>query len=97
MTTELDFEEAQQAGPAAATMGTVEVQPFLAFARGVLAQSDLRARITEAYRRPEEECLPLARRRGHAARGGQAQAARHRPRAGRGAARARAAAAAWRG
>ncbi|SNB69845.1 L-proline dehydrogenase /delta-1-pyrroline-5-carboxylate dehydrogenase [Arboricoccus pini] len=33
--------------------------PFLAFARGVGAQSVLRAAITAAYRRPEEECLPL--------------------------------------
>jgi RHH-type proline utilization regulon transcriptional repressor/proline dehydrogenase/delta 1-pyrroline-5-carboxylate dehydrogenase len=58
MATELDFGEAQRAGLAAATMGTAAVHPFQAFARGVLAQSDLRARITEAYRRPEEDCLP---------------------------------------
>jgi RHH-type proline utilization regulon transcriptional repressor/proline dehydrogenase/delta 1-pyrroline-5-carboxylate dehydrogenase len=32
--------------------------PFLAFARDVQAQTPLRARITESYRRPEEECLP---------------------------------------
>ena len=32
--------------------------PFLEFARGVQRQSALRARITDAYRRPEEECLP---------------------------------------
>ena len=32
--------------------------PFLAFARDVQPQTPLRARITEAYRRPEEECLP---------------------------------------
>lgn len=35
------------------------VQPFLEFAQGVQPQTVLRARITEAYRRPEEECLPL--------------------------------------
>ncbi len=34
-------------------------QPFLDFAQGVLPQTVLRARITGAYRRPEEECLPL--------------------------------------
>jgi RHH-type proline utilization regulon transcriptional repressor/proline dehydrogenase/delta 1-pyrroline-5-carboxylate dehydrogenase len=34
-------------------------QPFLDFAQGVQPQGVLRARITEAYRRPEEECLPL--------------------------------------
>ncbi|WP_431285712.1 trifunctional transcriptional regulator/proline dehydrogenase/L-glutamate gamma-semialdehyde dehydrogenase [Humitalea sp. 24SJ18S-53] len=33
-------------------------QPFLAFAQSVQPQSVLRARITEAYRRPEEDCLP---------------------------------------
>ena len=32
--------------------------PFLAFAGGVQAQTPLRARIAEAYRRPEQECLP---------------------------------------
>jgi RHH-type proline utilization regulon transcriptional repressor/proline dehydrogenase/delta 1-pyrroline-5-carboxylate dehydrogenase len=32
---------------------------FMAFARGVQSQSVLRAAITAAYRRPEEECLPL--------------------------------------
>ncbi len=32
--------------------------PFLAFAKGVQPQTVLRARITEAYRRPEPECLP---------------------------------------
>ena len=32
--------------------------PFLQFARSVQRQSALRARITDAYRRPEEECLP---------------------------------------
>ncbi len=33
-------------------------QPFAAFARSVQTQSALRAAITAAYRRPEEECLP---------------------------------------
>lgn len=33
--------------------------PFLEFAQGVQPQTILRSRITEAYRRPEEECLPL--------------------------------------
>jgi RHH-type proline utilization regulon transcriptional repressor/proline dehydrogenase/delta 1-pyrroline-5-carboxylate dehydrogenase len=35
------------------------LQPFLDFAQGVQPQTVLRARITSAYRRPEEECLPL--------------------------------------
>ena len=34
-------------------------QPFLEFAQGVQPQTALRARITAAYRRPEEECLPV--------------------------------------
>lgn len=33
--------------------------PFLDFARGVLPQTVLRARITAAYRTPEPECVPL--------------------------------------
>jgi len=33
--------------------------PFLPFARSVLPQSVLRARITNAYRTPEPECVPL--------------------------------------
>ncbi len=33
--------------------------PFLAFAHEVRPQSVLRAAITAAYRRPEEECVPL--------------------------------------
>ncbi|CAB3778813.1 trifunctional transcriptional regulator/proline dehydrogenase/L-glutamate gamma-semialdehyde dehydrogenase [Pararobbsia alpina] len=33
--------------------------PFLEFAQGVQPQSVLRAAITAAYRRPEQECLPL--------------------------------------
>ncbi len=32
--------------------------PFQAFAQSIQPQSDLRARITDAYRRPEEDCLP---------------------------------------
>ena len=34
-------------------------QPFLAFAQSVKPQSVLRAAITAAYRRPEEECVPV--------------------------------------
>jgi len=34
-------------------------QPFLDFAQSVQPQTVLRARITEGYRRPEEECLPM--------------------------------------
>jgi RHH-type transcriptional regulator, proline utilization regulon repressor / proline dehydrogenase / delta 1-pyrroline-5-carboxylate dehydrogenase len=34
-------------------------QPFLEFAQSVQPQSVLRAKITAAYRRPEQECLPL--------------------------------------
>jgi RHH-type proline utilization regulon transcriptional repressor/proline dehydrogenase/delta 1-pyrroline-5-carboxylate dehydrogenase len=34
-------------------------QPFLDFAQSVQPQTVLRAAITAAYRRPEEECLPL--------------------------------------
>jgi RHH-type proline utilization regulon transcriptional repressor/proline dehydrogenase/delta 1-pyrroline-5-carboxylate dehydrogenase len=33
-------------------------RPFAAFARSIQAQTGLRARITEAYRRPETVCLP---------------------------------------
>src|SRR5579863_4037396 len=33
-------------------------QPFLDFAQSVQPQGVLRAAITAAYRRPEEECLP---------------------------------------
>ena len=32
--------------------------PFLAFARDVQPQTGLRATITAAYRRPEEDCVP---------------------------------------
>ena len=34
-------------------------QPFLEWAQNVLPQTDLRAAITAAWHRPEEECLPL--------------------------------------
>jgi RHH-type proline utilization regulon transcriptional repressor/proline dehydrogenase/delta 1-pyrroline-5-carboxylate dehydrogenase len=34
-------------------------QPFLDWAQNVLPQTDLRAAITAAWHRPEEECLPL--------------------------------------
>ncbi|HCV75483.1 MAG TPA: hypothetical protein DGS68_01775, partial [Pseudomonas sp.] len=34
-------------------------QPFLEFAESILPQSVLRSAITAAYRRPEEELLPL--------------------------------------
>ncbi|HWU00840.1 MAG TPA: ribbon-helix-helix protein, CopG family, partial [Terriglobales bacterium] len=33
-------------------------QPFLEFAQTVQPQTVLRAKITSAYRRPEQECLP---------------------------------------
>ncbi|WP_426958177.1 trifunctional transcriptional regulator/proline dehydrogenase/L-glutamate gamma-semialdehyde dehydrogenase [Muricoccus radiodurans] len=46
-------------GENGATSGSTAAPPFLAFAQGVQPQTVLRARITEAYRRPEEECLPL--------------------------------------
>ncbi len=50
-------------GPGGLPRGTAEApdppSPFLHFARGVQRQAPLRARIAEAYRRPEEECLPL--------------------------------------
>lgn len=37
----------------------VAPQPFMEFAQGVAPQSVLRAAITSAYRRPEQECVPL--------------------------------------
>lgn len=43
-------------GPAAEESGP---QPFLEFAQSVQPQTVLRAKITAAYRRPEEECLPF--------------------------------------
>ena len=36
-----------------------EARPFLAFARGIQPQSVLRARITNAYRQSEPDCVPL--------------------------------------
>ena len=47
---------------AAGTAGEAEPAqplPFLAFAQGVQPQSVLRAKITAAYRRPEQECVPV--------------------------------------
>ncbi|HQS10313.1 MAG TPA: trifunctional transcriptional regulator/proline dehydrogenase/L-glutamate gamma-semialdehyde dehydrogenase [Xanthobacteraceae bacterium] len=41
-----------------ALAGARESEPFLAFAQAVRPESVLRARITAAYRAPEEECLP---------------------------------------
>ena len=38
---------------------THSAQPFLDWAQNVLPQTDLRAAITAAWHRPEEECLPL--------------------------------------
>jgi RHH-type proline utilization regulon transcriptional repressor/proline dehydrogenase/delta 1-pyrroline-5-carboxylate dehydrogenase len=67
-------------------------QPFLEFAQSVQPQGVLRAAITAAYRRPEQECLPalLAAARLPAEAAAQAQAAaarlvealRKKPRAG---------------
>jgi RHH-type transcriptional regulator, proline utilization regulon repressor / proline dehydrogenase / delta 1-pyrroline-5-carboxylate dehydrogenase len=54
--------EADEDAPGAASSGAPPgepPQPFLDFAQGVQPQSVLRAAITAAYRRPEEECLPL--------------------------------------
>ena len=39
-------------------MGSRLSEAFQAFARGIQPQAESRARITAAYRRPEEECLP---------------------------------------
>ncbi|MBG6071373.1 MULTISPECIES: trifunctional transcriptional regulator/proline dehydrogenase/L-glutamate gamma-semialdehyde dehydrogenase [unclassified Polaromonas] len=41
--------------------------PFLDWAQNVLPQTDLRAAITAAWHRPEEECLPLLVQLAHAA------------------------------
>ncbi|MDB5370985.1 MAG: putA [Roseomonas sp.] len=49
---------ALDAGPAPGAPGDAPV-PFLDFARSVRPQTVLRAAIAAAYRRPEEECLPL--------------------------------------
>ncbi len=65
-TTEMRVDDAPRVEPAAGWAAFDAVgagtgaapRPFLEFARGVQPQSPLRARITEAYRRPEEECLP---------------------------------------
>jgi len=43
----------------AAPVALDSANPFLPFARSVLPQSVLRARITNAYRTPEPECVPL--------------------------------------
>jgi RHH-type proline utilization regulon transcriptional repressor/proline dehydrogenase/delta 1-pyrroline-5-carboxylate dehydrogenase len=65
-TTEMRVDDAPRVEPAAGWAAFDAVgagtgaapRPFLEFARGVQPQSPLRARITEAYRRPEEKCLP---------------------------------------
>ncbi|WP_337875819.1 trifunctional transcriptional regulator/proline dehydrogenase/L-glutamate gamma-semialdehyde dehydrogenase [Elioraea sp.] len=44
--------------PASDIADPSEPRPFAAFVRSVRAQTGLRARITEAYRRPEPDCLP---------------------------------------
>ena len=48
-------------------------QPFLEFAQGVAPQSVLRAAITAAYRRPEQECVPLLIGQARAAQGERVQ------------------------
>ncbi len=84
--------------PAADDAGEAEApesgapQPFLEFAQSIQPQTVLRAAITAAYRRPEEECLPvlLAAARQPPAATAQAQtlatklveALRRKPRAG---------------
>ena len=49
-------------------------QPFMEFAQGVAPQSVLRAAITSAYRRPEQECVPLLIGQARAAQGERVQA-----------------------
>ncbi len=49
---------AQDASLSDALAGLASPSPFLDFARGVTPETVLRARITSAYRTPEEECLP---------------------------------------
>lgn len=52
----------------------VQPQPFIEFAQGVATQSVLRAAITSAYRRPEQECVPLMIGQARAAQSERAQA-----------------------
>uniref|UniRef100_UPI0031E13FBE trifunctional transcriptional regulator/proline dehydrogenase/L-glutamate gamma-semialdehyde dehydrogenase n=1 Tax=Inquilinus sp. TaxID=1932117 RepID=UPI0031E13FBE len=53
-------DEAEAGDPADATAAEDSgPQPFLDFAQSVQPQTVLRAKITAAYRRPEEECLPF--------------------------------------
>ena len=52
----------------------VSPQPFLEFAHNVAPQSVLRAAITAAYRRPEQECVPLMIGQARAAQSDRAQA-----------------------
>ncbi len=49
------------------------VLPFMEFAQGVAPQSVLRAAITSAYRRPEQECIPLLIGQARAAQGARVQ------------------------
>ena len=58
---ELGLHPSGETGPegAVAAVGEGVVSPFLAFARAVQPQGVLRARITGAYRMPEEEAVPL--------------------------------------
>ncbi|MBV1795686.1 trifunctional transcriptional regulator/proline dehydrogenase/L-glutamate gamma-semialdehyde dehydrogenase [Siccirubricoccus sp. G192] len=53
------LEDSDTHPPESAAAAPVAPQPFVEFARGVQPQTVSRARITEAYRRPEAECLPL--------------------------------------
>nr|WP_246777015.1 trifunctional transcriptional regulator/proline dehydrogenase/L-glutamate gamma-semialdehyde dehydrogenase [Microvirga sp. VF16] len=49
---------AQQSGATIVSHGDGADRPFARFAPPIREQSELRAKITEAYRRPEPECLP---------------------------------------
>jgi RHH-type proline utilization regulon transcriptional repressor/proline dehydrogenase/delta 1-pyrroline-5-carboxylate dehydrogenase len=57
--TALDRMDSAAQEPSAPPRLDAQVQPFLDFAQGVQPQSVLRARITDATRRPEPDCLPL--------------------------------------
>ncbi|MGO4304739.1 trifunctional transcriptional regulator/proline dehydrogenase/L-glutamate gamma-semialdehyde dehydrogenase [Cupriavidus sp. RAF12] len=51
--------ETDAADAAEMTQGDAAPQPFLEFAQSIQPQSVLRAAITSAYRRPENECVPV--------------------------------------
>ncbi|MEI2414994.1 trifunctional transcriptional regulator/proline dehydrogenase/L-glutamate gamma-semialdehyde dehydrogenase [Orrella sp. JC864] len=66
--------EVQPDEPPTEAEAPAQPQPFLEFAQSVAPQSVLRAAITAAYRRPEQECVPLLIGQARAAQSERAQA-----------------------